>query len=132
MPFCVPCSTSVKKINWVGHLRSNAHKTRVNSSKALRDNIEIVESAFLKRIVTYRVSTKDDRSLRSVDEFMNSVKNDIKWVLDESLTKHTCVKVNFELFGMFLMFKDNSQSINSFGTKNKILYLSYDHCFARP
>jgi hypothetical protein len=102
------------------------HKTVVDSSKVLSDDVEIVESAFRKRIVTYRISARNDESLGSIDTFMNSIRNKIKWLLDDSITKHTCVKVNFELFGMFLMFKDNSQVMKSFGTKNKILYLSYD------
>lgn len=126
MPFCVPCSTSVEKNKWIGHLRSNAHKTTVNSNKLLNDGVEVVESAFRMRIATYRISASNDQSLGSIDAFMNSIRDKIKRLLDNSLMKHTCVKVNFELFGMFLMFKDNSQSMKSFGTKNKILYRSYD------
>lgn len=126
MPFCVSCGISVEKKSWVGHIRSNAHKTKNNSTQVIGDGIEKLQSAFRNRITTYRISNANELFTSSVDVFMNSMYDRIKMLLDESVQKHMCIKVNFELYGLFVLFKNNSQSIKSFGTKNKILYQSYD------
>ncbi|XP_041985987.1 uncharacterized protein LOC121738160 [Aricia agestis] len=125
MPFCTTCNVSVHSKSWVGHLRSNSHR---KSSKTIEysDGVEIVSSAFRNRIVTYKILPLDQLQLASVDIFFFEIRNKLKSLLDENLIKHSCVKVNFELFGTFLKFNNNSQEIKSFGTKNKILHSNYD------
>lgn len=126
MPFCVSCSTSVEKKSWVGHLRSNEHKRRNSSIQEISDGVELIQSAFRNRIATYRISSNNDLISSSVDIFMNSFRVKINTLLNKSLQKHTCIKVNVELFGIFMLFKNNSQSMKSFVTKNKILYQCFD------
>ncbi|XP_063537662.1 uncharacterized protein LOC134747016 isoform X1 [Cydia strobilella] len=126
MPFCVSCSTTVEKKSWVGHLRSNKHKTKSNSIQEICDGVDLIQSAFRNRIATYRISAHNDQISCSIDIFLNSIRDQIKLLFNKSLQKHTCIKVNVELFGMFMLFKNNTQSMKSFGTKNKVLYQSYD------
>lgn len=126
MPYCVSCSTSVDKKSWVGHLRSNEHKTKNNCVHEIGDGVVMIQSAFRNRIATYRISVENNLVTSSIDIFMNSIRDKISTLLNKSLQVHTCIKVNLELYGIFMLFKNNSQSMKSFGTKNKILYQSFD------
>lgn len=123
MPYCTLCSTSVNSKSWVGHLRSAKHKQNDNCV-AHSGGVDIVSSAFRSRIITYRITASDE--LSSADAFFDSISDKVKSLLNESLHKHTCLKVNFELYSVFLMIKDNKQEIKSFGTKNTVLYSNYD------
>lgn len=40
------------------------------------------------------------------------------------LQNHICVKVNVELFSFFLMYKNDSQELKSFGTKNIAIHMN--------
>lgn len=124
MPFCSDCNTYVKKKFWIGHLRSNNHKQN-NVTEVHSDGIEIVASAFRSRIASYKILA-DDLNQGSLDMFLNSIKSKLKLLLDDSVIKHTCIKVNFELFSIFLLFKNDTQELKSQGTKNIVIYLSYD------
>lgn len=126
MPFCAVCNISVQKKSWVGHLRSNFHKSNNSRTIKYSDGIEIVSSAFRNRIITYKIIATDQLQSARVEHFFTEIRDKLKFLIDEYITKHTCMKINFELFATFIQFKDNSQSIKSFGTKNKILCSNYD------
>lgn len=125
MPFCAICNTSVCSRSWIGHLRSRVHKQN-NSSQLISDGVEIVGSAFRSRIISYRITACESDNQVSLDAFLNSICIKIKHLLDEALNKHTCLKVNFELFGIFVLFKNGLQEMKSFHTKNYIIYTYYD------
>nr|XP_013189482.1 unnamed protein product [Amyelois transitella] len=125
MPFCTVCNSSIHNKSWVGHLRSNLHKKNNHTIK-YDDGIEMVSTAFRNRILTYKIIANTESQSSSLDVFFNEIHDKLKSLLDKYLGQHTCVKVNFELFGTFVQFKDNSQSVKSFITKNKILYFDYD------
>ncbi|KAL0879757.1 hypothetical protein ABMA27_003469 [Loxostege sticticalis] len=100
MPFCSVFNTSIGSNSWKGNLRSRSHKQNI-SSQPHSDCVEIVASAFRSRIISYRI------------------------VLSES-DQHTCLKVNFELFSIFMLSKNNMQEMKSFLTKNSVIYQNYD------
>ncbi|KAL0879453.1 hypothetical protein ABMA27_003204 [Loxostege sticticalis] len=109
MPFCSVCNTSIGSNFWIGHLRSRSHKQN-NSSQPHSDGVEIVASAFRFRIISYRiVPSESDQSLKH-----------------EALKKHTSLKVNFELFSIFMLFKNTMQKMKSFLTKKFVIYQNYD------
>lgn len=124
MPFCEVCNTSVRSRSWVGHLRSNKHKES-SSSQPHIEGVEIVASAFRSRIISYKLSAQDTDQV-SVDVFLSSIRSKIELLIIECLKKHVCIKVNFELYSKFLLFKNNEQEIKSFGTKNIPIYNNYD------
>ncbi|KAL0891882.1 hypothetical protein ABMA27_015139 [Loxostege sticticalis] len=124
MPFCSVCNTSIGSNSWIGHLRSRSHKQN-NSSQPHSDGVEIVASAFRSRIISYRIVPSESDQV-SLDSFFNSISNKIKSLIDEALKKHTCLKVNFELFSIFMLFKNNMQEMKSFLTKNFVIYQNYD------
>lgn len=125
MPYCTTCSTFIDKKNWIGHLRSNTHRDKIYSQN-LEEGVVTIASAFRSRIVSYKVSATTDNEQRSLDNFFDANHNKIKKLLDDALQKHVCVKVNFEHFASFLMFKNDTTEIKCFGTKNVVLHMNYD------
>lgn len=126
MPFCVVCGILVKNKSWVGHLRSNLHKQNNCSGTINIDGVRVLESAFRNRIVAYRIDAATEPARACLNSFLQSIRNNILKLINESLQKHTTIKVNFELFSKFLMIADNREVTKSFGTKNIILYRNYD------
>ena len=124
MPFCVACNLSVAKNCWIGHLRSNAHKNK--SINELSDGVDIIKTAFRCRIASYRIVASIEEEQNSTKVFLDKISEKIKALIDRSLTLHTCIKVNFELFSLFLLFKNDSQEIKSFATKNFTVHHNYD------
>lgn len=124
MPFCSICSVSVQNKSWIGHLRSNQHKQN-NAAEIHSDGIEVISSAFRSRIASYRI-VADDLTQGSLDTFLNSIRGKIKLLLDENIQKHTCIKVNFELFSIFLLFKNDTQEVKSQSTKNIPIFYTYN------
>lgn len=122
MPFCTSCSKSVPNKSWIGHLRSKTHKDN-ESSILLSPGVEKIASAFKSRIVSYRIAATDETT---AEMFLNSIRDKVRNLINESLKKHTCIKINFELFSIFFMFKNNTQEIKSFSTKNVSIYFNYD------
>lgn len=100
-------------------MRTNIHK----SNSLLRtefQNIYIISSAFKNRIVTYRLNPSKVEYLVPED-FLCENKNDILKVVDMSLLKNICIKVNFELFANFVLEKNEEQQLKSFNTKYEII-----------
>lgn len=126
MPFCAICSISVGRKCWTGHLRSNAHKrNNENFVKLHCEGIELVSTAFRNRIATYRILA-DERDFSSIDGFFNSIGDKLKTLLDSCFDKNICFKINLEYFAKFILFKNNTEEIKSFLSKNKVLYQNYD------
>ncbi|XP_047039598.1 uncharacterized protein LOC124644335 isoform X1 [Helicoverpa zea] len=123
MPFCTVCNTSVERNHWVGHLRSNDHKNKNISHFC--EGVEIIHSAFRNRIASYRITDSFENC--SLESFLNNIQDKIQMLIDMSLKEHTCLKVNFEYFALFLLVKNESQEMKSFCTKNFSLYQNYDY-----
>lgn len=122
MPFCTVCNTSVERSHWTGHLRSTNHKNKTISHFC--EGVEILHSAFRNRIASYRIVDPSENC--SLEPFLNNIWDKIKTLIDMSLKEHSCIKVNFEYFALFLMFKNDSQEMKSFATKNVTLHQNYE------
>lgn len=130
MPFCSVCSIAVGKRQWVGHLRSRSHKNNTKYNVvSMGPGIEKVCTAFQNRLVTYRISPIAEQKDMSLTSFFDSISDRVKLLLDQSLTIHTSVKVNFELYLLFFMVKNDTQEVKSFGTKNYTLHFNYNFNF---
>lgn len=116
MPFCTDCSIRIEKKRWVGHLKTNKHK--INSAKEIKNGVFEISSAFKGRISSYRIMATDLFKFCLPESFLNSLKCKLKSLILNSLQRHVCLKVNFEYFSNFILFKDNKQEIKSFATKN--------------
>lgn len=123
MPFCSACSIKVQKNKWVGHLRSTKHKN--NSIAAITDGIIELSSAFKGRISSYRVFGSDELEFAIPELFLDTLTSKLENIIKKSLIKHVCLKINFEYFGNFLLFKDNKEETKSFTTKNFTVHQNY-------
>lgn len=123
MPFCTICNTSVERKHWVGHLRSTNHKNK--SISYFCDGVELINSAFRNRIASYRIVNQYENC--SLISFINNIHEKIRSLITLSLKQHICVKINFEYFALFLMFKNDSQEMKSFFTKNYTLHQNYEY-----
>lgn len=124
MPFCSVCKINVSSGNWFTHLRTNKHKN--NSIIPLDDKIEIIDTCFKGRIVSYRIKAYENNINDYPESFLNSIKKEVNSLIDNSLQKHTSVKVNFDYYGIFLMYKNDVQELKSFATKNIIVHCNYN------
>lgn len=127
MPFCEVCNLTISKRQWVGHLRSNSHKNN-DIPTFIDENVQLLNTAFRGRIVSYKIlapESENSEEVYSIKSFLHRVREKVKFLIDKSLKIHTNVKVNFELFSMFFMFKNDSTDMKSFGTKNFSIHKNY-------
>ena len=61
-----------------------------------------------------------------VDEAMITIKDKIKNLINERLVYLTSMKINFELFGLYVNQKQNITDIKSFQTKYQIVSTEFD------
>lgn len=117
------CCNKVLPVNKMNsHKRTLQHRT--NSCVPLTDGVEIIQSAFKCRIVSYRVHS-DNRNLDYI-MFFNQIRNKILNLLEQVIGIHKAVKVNMEVFGRYVLQTQEISDVKSFNTPNKILDQSTD------
>lgn len=124
MPYCSGCKVFVDNRRWSGHLRSNVHKN--NNKTLIDDNVEIINSSFKGRIASYRITASNEEINNFPKIFLNNISKQVKNLIDKSLQKHTSIKVSFEIYSFFLLFKNDEQELKSFSTKNFNINVHYD------
>lgn len=124
MPFCSVCNIEVTFRRWCNHLRTNKHKN--NSTIRINDNVEMIHSCLKGRITSYRITAPKTEINIYPESFFKSIHDQVKSLIDSSLQKHYSVKINFEYFAYFLMFKNDVQELKSFATKNFIIHFNYN------
>lgn len=103
---------------WSYHLRTNKHKNNT-TTQTDDDGVEIVKSAFQQRIITYKVITNN--FYVSVVEYMNEIMFKTVKLIEDEVEKHTCIKINLELFGLYLNPNDESHHVKSFNTPFRVI-----------
>lgn len=122
---CEICGVCVNSEAYSGHLKSILHKQNCKSLK-LCDNVELIQSAFKKRICVYKVNNINKSKLNII-EFFEQNRNKILELIEANLKKHTSIKVHFELFAQYMLFKEDINSeIKSFNVKAIPLTLGSD------
>lgn len=122
---CDKCRIEILRKEYRYHLRTNLHKSNC-LLKTEFDNIDIITTAFKKRIVTYRLNPSQNFEYITPETFLSDNKSNILHLFSISLKKHNCIKVNFELFVYFNLPKSNEKHLNSFITKYESVYQSTD------
>lgn len=115
--FCQPCQKNCSARAWSSHLRSNLHKE--NTSSKREDGVDIINSAFQERIVSYRV-----RALEfyiNIVLFLNDYTPKIIRLIKYELEKHHCIKLNLELYGFYYCGKTGLYEVKSFNTQFQIV-----------
>lgn len=127
MVSCSTCNISVKKRYLANHIKSNLHKN--NSFQIHHDlpNVTLLETAFGKRIFTYRItSTVDTKDLSTVESFVSSINDDLTKLIIDSRLRLKTFKVNFILFANFVQPSKNLFNVFDFQTSNFIISESDD------
>lgn len=123
MRYCGVCDENVEPRAYVGHLRSNRHLHRCGGA-ALDDGVVSIQTAFKSRIASYRVGTPNYHVV--VDDFMADIKNKVLALIERKVSSFRSVKVNFELFGYFVLENQDLAEIKSFNTRNEIVTVGTD------
>lgn len=121
---CVSCNIDIAKDLMHGHKRTNEHKNKC-SVVYKENNIEVIQIAFKSRINTFRVKNVQSDEL-SIQNFLTNITESVFMLINEHLQTHTSIKVNVELFGGYMIEKNDKleYDIKSFNTKNEIITIS--------
>jgi hypothetical protein len=120
--YCNFCKKNVPRNEWSGHLRTNTHKN--NSSSRHSEGVEIINSAFQERIISYRIQSLE--MCVNIIEFFKNYSPKITHILEKEIAKHTCVKFNMELFGYYFCETSQLHTVKSFNTSFQIVCSSTD------
>lgn len=125
---CDSCNIEMNEFNHRYHARTNIHKANC-LMKSEFENIHIIGTAFKNRIRSYRVNPREQCQYHAPESFLYEQQSNIIKLIEMSLKKHTCIKVNFELFANFVLPKTEqelSRELKSFTIKYDIIYNSTD------
>lgn len=125
MKYCEKCNTELTRNEYRYHTKSNIHKSNC-LLKTEYNNIDIIATAFKNRIMTYRLNPSQEDEYHKIETFLQDNKRVMIKLIDESVAKNVCIKVNFELFAHFILYKTNEQQLKSFNTKYEIIYKNTD------
>lgn len=116
---CDQCDLQINRKQYQYHLRTELHKMN-NMVASEFKNIYIIKSAFRNRVITYCVKDKNEKFI-TPEEFLYTYETDIYRILEITLQKHKCLKIQFELFAFFMLPKKEGKELKSFNTKYEIL-----------
>lgn len=89
-----------------------------------RKGVEIIKSAFQERIISFKILTEG--FFINIQHFLQDILSKITSLIEEQLEKHTCVKANLELFGLYLNPLTEAKEIKSFNTTFRIFCSDLD------
>lgn len=114
---CDCCNIAISANRMSSHLRTLEHRN--NSCVPLMDGVQVIQSAFNCRIVSYRIHSENHH----IDYvmFFNEIRNKILNLLEEVIRIHKTVKVNMETFGRYILHTQDISDIKAFNTTNRIL-----------
>ncbi|XP_022837008.1 uncharacterized protein LOC111364395, partial [Spodoptera litura] len=122
---CDKCKIEIPRHEYRYHKRTNIHKSNC-LIKSEFEHIDIIATAFKNRIMTYRLNPSIEDEYLLPEAFLDGKRDDVFKLVELSLIKNTCIKVNFELFAYFILPKSGEQQLKSFNTKYEVIYKSTD------
>lgn len=120
---CDICNILVSKRYFANHLKSNTHKNNILKSHNSFENVCVIESAFGQRIITYKIKSKEQSDLvfQTPESFLDSIKSEMFFLIDDTLKQHATVKINFVLHADFVQQTKNISNSFDFQTNNFIV-----------
>ncbi|KAJ0169636.1 hypothetical protein K1T71_014821 [Dendrolimus kikuchii] len=120
---CETCNILVNRRYFVNHTKSIVDKNNILKSHCSLDNVSVVDSAFGQRIISYKVKNKNqsDSVFQTPELFLELIKSDIFFLIDEVLKQHSTVKINFVLHADFVQESKNLTNSFDFQTSNFII-----------
>lgn len=81
--------------------------------------MEIINSAFQQRIISYRINPTSFHL--NVSDLFKEILTKITKIIEKEQQKHNMIKMNLELFGLYLNPKDETHHIKSFNTPYRVI-----------
>lgn len=122
MQKCDLCDISVPREQMLAHSRTIEHKN--NSCKPLSDGVQLMQSAFKNRIVTYRIS--GDREHTDYTAFFEDIKSKVISLIGEILRVQQTLKINMVVVGRYFLQSQELVSDKSFNTSNAVVTMAND------
>lgn len=119
---CDTCKISIPRSFYTNHLKSQFHKDVAVDTK--ENGIKVIKSAFKNRLITFRLTV--EKTYVDFDEFFNDIELNFIKTIKEEIIKHKLVKVNIEVFGLYILPTKDVYEIKSFNTRNEIVSQSTD------
>lgn len=119
---CVTCNVSVPSNQMTSHKRTSNHRNM--SCLPLSPGIQIVESAFKSRIVTYRISSENEHI--DYPLFFEEIKPKVINAISDIVSARGALKINMVVTGRYLLPTQDVISEKSFNTCNEIVTLASD------
>lgn len=119
---CPVCHVSVTSKYYSNHLKSKIHKNNVLSLDKEFTNVQLIESAFGKRIITYRILPDAivSQALETPELFLHNTKSKVFKLLERSINEYFVVKVNFILNADFTQQTKQLNNTFDFQTFNYV------------
>lgn len=116
------CNKDIPRTQIHAHRRTLEHRTMSCTPKS--DGVQIINTAFKCRIISYRVHSEE--KLTDFDEFFNRVKAKIISLLEDVIRVHKSIKVNMETFANFILQTRETSDVKAFNSCNRTLDESVD------
>lgn len=120
--WCEQCEISIPTHYRRHHQRTNEHKAKC--CVKLDKNIAVIRTAFRKRIISYKITS--DNFHMDLKIFMDEIRQHILQVIGVQLEIYEAVKINFELFGIYLLQTKFLSETKSFQTRYVVVTSSSD------
>jgi hypothetical protein len=118
--FCKDCN-----INYlVGSRHIHTRKHKENCYTILEDTINLVRTAFKNRIVTYHITNRNH--ITDVKLYLGELKCRVIQLINTWVETHSVIKVNMELYGVYLLPSSETVEVKSFNTKYSIITQNTD------
>lgn len=115
--YCKECDEAISS-----HSHSLSYKHKNKCCKDLESNIQIIKTAFKNRLLSYRLSTNLHPT--SVGLYMEELKSKIIDLIRKSLSTHSYMKLNMELYGLYILLE--KKEIKSFNSRFILILPSTD------
>lgn len=117
MHTCIACDVTIPRSQISAHQRTLAHKSK--ASVVVSHGVELIETAFKNRIVTYRVSSDNEHVDYSL--FFAEIKSKVLDLISTILQVQQSLKINMVVVGRYFLPAKEVVDEKSFNTSNEIV-----------
>jgi hypothetical protein len=117
---CATCDIQIPAATLHSHRKSAQHKNK-SLKKLEEDGVHQIATAFESNVTSYRIT--GERTCVDLNEFIEEIREKMINLIHENVEKHTTVKLNLELFGLYTLESQNLFDVKSFNTRNIIITL---------
>jgi hypothetical protein len=97
---CATCDIQIPATTLHSHRKSAQHKNK-SLKKLEEDGVHQIATAFESNVTSYRIT--DERTCVDLNEFIEEIREKMLNLIQENVEKHTTVKLNLELFGLYTL-----------------------------